>query len=124
MEIEVTHQPFPVALCTLQIQELDCNWLGLQTGPDLVIKEALVDRPKTTLPKEIAGREVAGDHPELCQGEDVEVGPHEGKRQVLWGERRGRIAEVREGQPALEGDLFLDPHPLLSTTTDQTRERR
>lgn len=119
-----THQPFTVALCTLQIQELDGDRLGLQTGPGLVIKEALVNRPKPSLSEEITGREVPGDQPELCQGEDVEVGPYERKRQVLWREQRGRIAEVREGQPTVEGGLFGDPHPLLSMTPPRRRSRR
>lgn len=101
-----THQPFPVSLCTLQVQELDRHRLGLQSGPDLLIYKSLVDRPKAPLPKKITGREVLGDLPQLTQREHMEVRPYKGKREVLRRNRRGGIAKVREGNPTLGVDLL------------------
>lgn len=98
-----THQPFPVSLCTLQVQELDRHRLGLQPGPDLLIYKSLVDRPKAPLPKKITGREVLGDLPQLTQREHMEVRSYKGKREVLRRNRRGWIAKVREGNPTLQG---------------------
>lgn len=63
-----------MALSTIQIQELDGHGLRFQTGPQLVVNEALVDRPEPALTKKITRGEILRNHLEFLKREDVEIG--------------------------------------------------
>lgn len=72
-----THQPFSVALCAIQIEELNGDGLGREAGPELVINEALVDRAEAAFAEEITRREVLRDHLQLLKRENMEIGARE-----------------------------------------------
>ena len=99
-----------MALRAVQVQELDGDRLSLQTGPELVVDEAFMDRPEPAFAEEVAGREALRDDLKLGEKEDVEVGAGEGYGQVLRERCRARVAQIRKRYP-LEGSLLR--HNLL-----------
>lgn len=84
-----------MALCAINIQVLHRNLLRFHTGPELLIKEPLINGSETARPDEITTGEVAGGGLELGHGEHIKVRSSKSKREVF---RRQQLHGVNAGE--------------------------
>lgn len=80
----------------IRVETLNGNRLSLQSRPELIVDETLVDLAEPALAEEITRREAVSDDLELLNSENVEIRTGEGDREV-GGESRG--AQIRKRNP-------------------------
>lgn len=72
------YKPFPVALKTLLVENLNSDRKRFKTNPHILINITFVNSPKSTLPQDVIGAEALCNSLEFIKSESNHMGVEDG----------------------------------------------